>query len=429
MITTASAEVFPLEDLVADSVLQVLNVSRARRSSAAASALSGPDQRTYTQALGLLQRMQSEDSLDQAIHSLESLLLNARDSAVVNETLGKALLRKYVVSRNRGLIDQAAVYAERAVLLDPDAADAHVTLGELRRANGRLPDARMEFQRALTLEPQSVDARLGMADTLDQLGQPAEADRLYRAAMLLSPDYPDVYGRYGRFCYAHGRFEEAARYFTKQTEILPDAPRGYANLGVALQALQHYDQAIHAYQHSIDLRPTGAAYSNLGSLQLYLGKYAEAAASYEKAAALTPKNHVYWANLGDAYRWSPAQRKKSAASYDQAIRLLRDAITVNPNDAASRALLASCLAKRGDLPAAQMELDMALKTDPTNSSALYQAAVVANLRGDHDGAFGWLARAIASGRPAADASRDPELGNLRNDPRFQKALSTPKTKS
>ena len=429
MITAASAEVFPLEDLVADSVLQALNVSRARRAPSAASALSGPDQRTYTQALGLLQRMQSEDSLDQAIRSLESLLVNARDSAVVNGTLGKALLRKYVVTRNRALIDQAAVYAERAVLLDSEDSDAHVTLGELRRANGRLPEARMEFQRALALEPQSVDAKLGMADTLDQLGQPAEADRLYRGAMLLNPDYADVYGHYGRFCYAHGRFEEAARYFTKQTEILPDAPRGYANLGVALQALQHYDQAIRAYQHSIDLRPTGAAYSNLGSLQLYLGKYSDAAAAYEKAASLTPKNHVYWANLGDAYRWTPSQRGKSSAAYEQAIHLLRDAITVNPNDAAARALLASCLAKRGDLRSAQMELDMALKTDPTNSSALYQAAIVSNIRGDRDGALGWLERAIASGRPAADASRDPELRNLKNDPRFQKALSTPKTKS
>jgi serine/threonine-protein kinase len=355
--------------------------------------------------------------------------LNARDSAAVNGTLGKALLRKYVVTRNRALIDQAAVYAERAVLLDPDDADAHVTLGELRRANGRLPEARSAFQRALVLEPQSVDARLGLADTLEQLGKLTEAERLFREAMVLSPDYPDVYGRYGRFCYLHGRFEDAVRYFTKQTEILPDAPRGYANLGAALQALQHYDQAIRAYQHSIDLRPTGAAYSNLGSLQLYLGKYAEAAAAYEKATELTPKNHVYWANLGDAYRWNPAQRGKASAAYEQATRLLRDAMAVNPNDPAARALLASCLAKRGDLHAAQVELDMALKTDPTNSSALYQAAIVSNIRGDHDGAVGWLERAIASGRPAADAARDPELSNLRNDPRFQKALSTPKTKS
>jgi eukaryotic-like serine/threonine-protein kinase len=429
MITTASAEVFPLEDLVADSVLQALNAPHARRLARGGSALSGADQRTYTQAVGLIQRMQSEDSLDQAIRSLQTLLLNARDSAAVNATLGKALLRKYFVNRDRALVEQAAVYAERAVLLDPEDADAHVTLGELRRANGRLLDAKSSFERALVLEPQGVDALLGLADTLDAFGNPSEADLLFRKAVTLGPEYADAYGRYGRFCYQHGRFQEAAEFFNKQTEILPDAPRGYANLGASLQALGHYDQAIRAYQHSIELRPTAAGYSNLGSCQFYLGKYAEAAASYEKATVLTPKNHIYWANLGDAYRWNPAQHGKAAAAYGEAIRLLRDAITVNPNDPAARASLASSLAKRGDFRAAQRELDTALKTDPTNPGVLYAAAVVANIRGDHDSAFGWLERAIASGRPAADASRDPELSDLKNDPRFQKALSTPKTKS
>jgi serine/threonine-protein kinase len=339
------------------------------------------------------------------------------------------LLRKYSLTRNRALVDQAAVYAERAAQLDPAEPDAHITVGELRRVGGRLAEAKMAFQQALVLDPQSVDARLGLADTLDAMGSAAEADRLYREAMVLRPDYPDVYGRYGKFCYQRGRFEEAARYFTKQTEILPNAPRGYSNLGAALQALQRYDQAVRAYQRSIELRPTGQGYSNLGSLHLYLGHYAEAATAYERSTTLTPNNYLYWDNLGDAYRWTPGQRAKSIAPYDRAIRLSREAIAVNPNDSAARATLAGCLAKRGDLAAAQRQIDLALKADPTNTNALYQAAVLANIRGDRDAAFAWLGRAIASGRPATDAARDPELANLRGDPRFQKALETPKAKA
>ena len=429
MVTAPNADVFTLEDLVADSVLQALNVSRTRRPvQAAAGALSATDQQTYTAAVGLLQRMNDADSLDRAIGSLQTLLLNARDSAAVNGTLGKALLRKYTATRNRELIDQAAVYAERAVQLDPGEAEAQISVGELRRVSGRLPEAVISFQQALALAPQSVDARLGLADTYDSLGRVADANRLYQQALDLRPDYSSVYGRYGRFCYARGRFEDAARLFAKQTEIVPEAPRGYANLGAALQALGRYDQAIAAYQRSIAIHPTSGGYSNLATCQYYLGKYADAAAAYEKATVLTPNNYVYWFNLGDAYRWMPKERAKSIPAYEHAIRLAREVMAVNPKDSAARAVAASCFAKKGDLAAAQSELKLALAADPTNADALYQAAVIANIRGDRDGAIGWLERSVASGRPPSDAARDPELANLRDDPRFQKALNAPKQK-
>jgi len=74
---------------------------------------------------------------------------------------------------------------------------------------------------------------------------------------------------------------------------------------------------------------------------------------FEKAAALTPTNYLLWANLGDAYRWAPGQRAKSDGAYERALRLIRDAIAINAKDAQARAIAASCLAKRGDLAAAQ----------------------------------------------------------------------------
>ena len=423
MVTGSSSEMFTLEDLVADSVLQALNVSRARRlQRAAPNPLSGADQRAYTEAVGLIQRMRGEDSLDRAIQSLEAILANARDSAPVNGAIGKALLRKYSLNKNRALVDQAAVYAERAVQLDPDDADANITLGELRRVGGHLPEALASFQRALTLSPQSVDARLGFADTYHSMGRAADADKFYREALALRPDYPDVYGRYGRFCLERGRLDDAVRLFTKQTEILPDAPRGYSNLGGALQTAGRYEEALRAYNRSIAIKPTGTGYSNLGTCEYSLGHYAEAAAAFEKAAEMVPKNYVIFVNLGDAYRWAPGQRSRSIDAYGRTIALARDAIAVNPNDAQARAVVASALAKRGDLTAADHEMKLALKADPTNAIALYQAAVIANIRGDHDGAMLWLQRAVSSGYARADAARDPEFTNIHKQPGFQKAI-------
>ena len=430
MVTAPSADVFTLEDLVADSVLQSLSLSRTHRSPhAMASTLSGPDQRTYTETVGLLKRMNNVEGLDRAITSLEALLVNSRDSAAVNGALGEALLRKYSYTHGRELVDQAAVYAERAVQLDPADPQAHITVGNLRRISGHFPEAITSFQRALVLQPDSAAARLGLADTYDATGRAADADRLYKQALQLAPDLPDVYGRYGRFCYTRGRYEDAARLFADQARLLPNAPRAFSNLGAAQQALGHYEAAMTAYQQSIAIQPTSGGYSNLGTCQFYLGRYVDAAATYEKASALTPNDYRLWANLGDAYRWAPGQRERAVAAFDRAVRLAREAITVNPNDAIARAVAAACLAKRGDAAAASAELKLALQSDPTNGSVLYQAAVVTNIRGDHDEALAWLGRAIASGRSPSEAARDPELSNLRDDPRFRNALNLSKRKT
>jgi serine/threonine-protein kinase len=427
MVTAPSADIFTLEDLVADGVLQSLNLARVRRAPhAMASALSGADQRAYTEAVGLLQRYNDGEALDRAITSLESLLSNARDSATVNGTLGRALLRKYKMTRNRALVDQAAVYAERAVQLDPQEPEAHVTVGELRRVSGRPADAIASFQKALSLQPNSVTARLGLADALAAIGRAADADRAYMQALQMAPDQPDVYGFYGAFCYSHGRPADAARYFTKQTQLLPNAPRAYANLGAAHQALGHYEEALRAYQRSIEIHPSSGGYSNLGTCQYFLGRYDAAAAAFEKAAEITPKNFIVWANLGDAYRRTTAQRAKAKEAYAKAIQLAHEATAINPQDAVARAIGASSQAKTGETASAERQLKMALETDPTNADVLYQAAIVANLRGDTDSALGWLQRAIASGYTREDAARDPEFANLQRDPRFTSALSPPK---
>lgn len=414
MVTASSSDVFSLEDLVAESVLQALSIPRGRRAGRmGTNTLTGADQRTYTEAVGLLQRIRDEESLDRAIGLLQNLLQNERDSAAVNSSLGKALLRKYQLTGDRALVDQAAVFAERAVQLDPADADANVTLAELRRVSGRLADAAASFNRALALNPSSVDARLGLADTEDAMGHASVADKLYREAMSLRPTYPDVYGRYGRFCFSRGKYEEAVRLFTRQTQLLPDAPRAYSNLAGSLQALGRYDEALRANLRSIAIQPSRGGYVNLGTCYYSLGRYADAAKAYEQAAALQPKQYLVWANLGDAYRWTPGERQRSLEPYGRAISLGREAIAVNPKDALARAIVASCLAKRGDFTGAEQELKLALQADPTSADALYQAAVIASIQSDTDEARAWLQRAIAAGYSAADAARDPELMSLK----------------
>ena len=84
---------------------------------------------------------------------------------------------------------RAKAAALKALELDPDVADAHVSL-----ALGYLfwdrnwPAAEREFRAALELNPQYADAHFYLAITLEKTGHSAEAKPHWRAYQLLSPN-------------------------------------------------------------------------------------------------------------------------------------------------------------------------------------------------------------------------------------------------
>jgi serine/threonine-protein kinase len=292
----------------------------------------------------------------------------------------------------------------------------------VRRLAGKPADAMANYRRALELQPNLGDAVLGTAETFEAMGRAADAQMAFERAIALRPDSPNFFNRYGAFCFRRGNYTKAAELFRSMTELLPDAARGYANLGGALLALGRYDEALAAYEKSIAISPSGQAYSNVGTARFLLGRYPEACAAFEKAAQLSPSNYMIWANLGDAYRWNPAKKDEAPPAYDRAIAGARVAFATNSHDALAAATIAACLAKNGRLPEAEEQIRTALTIDPTDSTVLYFAAVVAELDGDHDHAADWLLRAINSGYSFAAAARAPEIAALRNREEIKRAL-------
>src|SRR5262249_18487466 len=154
------------------------------------------------------------------------------------------------------------------------------------------------------------------------------------------------------------------------------------NLGAMYEQMGRYQEAIKVFEASNKNRPTAQAYSNLGTCYYFLGRYSDSAAAFDHSVALAPTKYIYWANLGDAYRWIPEQEAKASPAYAQAIELRRRELRINPTDAITRARLAECLAKRGDAKSANAEIERAIKTDPKSGRIFYKAAVVAAVGGD-----------------------------------------------
>ena len=422
-LTGTTSDLFLLQDRVADRVMEKLNLrTRAATPSSKAGLSTAEDQQAFVEAAGLLWRLKDDGAVELAIDKLDSLLRNARDSAHVNGLLGRAHLVRYRRLLKPADLEQARLFAERAVDLDPDLADAHVTLGEVFSNTGRHSEAEREFRRALELQPKAPQAVAALGDVLVRMGRSADAEKEYLRVIELAPDWQAAYAKIGGFYYNRGDYEQAIRHWQRQAELIPDSPRPYANLGAAYQARGNYEEALKAYDRSIGNQPSSSGYANRGTCEYLLGRYDDAALSFLRSAELAPDDPICWMNLGDARRWSSKSKSQAAEAYARAIVTAKVSAAANPKDAMPRVVMAVSHAKSGDLLAAKKAIDEALRLDPTNGVALYHAAVVAELRGDRDGALAWLARALSAGYPANDALREPDLRALREDPGFQKAI-------
>jgi serine/threonine protein kinase/tetratricopeptide (TPR) repeat protein len=429
-INGSVADVFTLEDTIAERILRTLGAAPPRLTQTQQTGLQNPvDQRAYTEALGLLQKSRDVKAIDEAITKLEMTLVNARDSAEVNALLGTAYMIKYSMTNQAPVLEQGKLYAERAGQLDPNNPRAHTAIAAVRLASGARDEAIVEYQRALQLQPKSSEALVGLGTAYRTAGRAADADKAFQQAIELRPDSSTAFNQYGNFCLARGKFDEAARLFRRVTELLPDSSRGFANLGAALQSAGHYPEAMQAYQRSLQISPNAVAWSNYGGCQFSLGQYAASCASFEKATQLMPNDFTLWMNLGDAYRWTPGQKEKANQTYARAIETGRATLKTNPGSALARAVVASALAKSGHPMEAKQEIDEALKLDPTNANVLYQAAVISTIRSERESALMWAGRAVSAGYPPADASRDPELSSLHKDPAFLKTISGPRSNS
>lgn len=420
-LTGPAADLFGIQDQLADRVALELHLTPMARTPPPPSGLPAVSQQErYLQAIGYLQRFDKPDAVDGAIRLLTLLASEAPGSPLVHAALSRSYLHKFVLTHERDWAVRALAESDRAMELDPSMPDVKITRGQILAKTGRAVQAISEFQGALAQQPNSAEALQGLGDAYQDLGRKSEAESAYRRAIALEPASWAVYNRLGFFFFRIGRYPSAAEMFQRATQLAPDSVRAWNNLGAAYQSMDHLEDARNAYEHSAQLQPNDGAYSNLGTLQFYLGRFREASESFEKAARMTPGKALYWANLGDAYRWTPELRAKSVAAYARAIALAREQLETDPRDGSALATLGVCLAKTGKPAEGLDRLRAALALEPGNPDFLYDAAVVSNLLGRTDDAVGWLRQAVGAGLPVAQIRTEPEFEGLRKTPAFQK---------
>jgi serine/threonine-protein kinase len=183
-----------------------------------------------------------------------------------------------------------------------------------------------------------------------------------------------------------------------------------------------YPGAARAFQQSLEIEPNVNAYSNLGTLYFFQGLYPQSVTAFEKAVQLGANNHVVWANLGDAYRWTPGNQEKARKAFATALHLLGDEIRTHPDDATLQSRRALYLAKQGEARNALAAADALMTGKEKNPNNLYRLALAFELAGSRAKSLDALAQAIRNGYSKEEVNTDPELASVRRDVQFQRLM-------
>lgn len=122
--------------------------------------------------------------------------------------------------------------AEKSVELDPDSADARVTLGWAKGEDWDWSGAEQEFHRALALDPNSAGAHDNLGQILTTLGRLDEAWQEFQLAQELDPTQDHI----ADSLYHRGQFDQAIE--IRQRIAKKDPLDGYNHYALAMNYVQ-----------------------------------------------------------------------------------------------------------------------------------------------------------------------------------------------
>ena len=301
------------------------------------------------------------------------------------------------------LVWLAAESVERApARLRPMAAAAAVVLVaacvlQTRRELAHWKDSETLFRQALAVTSGNYVACQNLAHHLNETNRPAEALPLLEEALRLRPRYPEARVNLGRSLFLLGRLEEAIPEFEQAIALRPHDPVALNNLAFSRMNQGDLAETVRLYARALESQPAWAEVQHrAGIVQIMQGDANGGGARLDRAAALEPASDEY---VSHARGWAALRGDPRAASPDAA--RMRDYLVVSHQQAAD------VLARRGRLPEAARQLELAAQRAPDRAELHENAGIAWSRAGDAARALPAFEAAVA-----ADPARASAQNNL-----------------
>jgi TolB-like protein len=276
-----------------------------------------------------------QEEVTRAIVSEIRVKLTAREQARLANThsIDPEAYRLYLKGRyywyklKPEAIQKAIEYFQQAVEKDPDYALAYAGLADTYNAlafftvfppREVVPKAKAAAVKALEIDGNLAEAHvsLGWAGFTYDLDWPA-AGKHFERAVVLNPAYPLAHSYYSLYLGALGRSEEGLTEAKRALDLDPVSPAILHYVVVQLYMARRFDEAIEQCRKTLELDPSFTpAHRVLAEVYAAKGMYLETLAAYEKYATLSGGSPGSTAFVGYALALS-GQRSQAFRVLDQ----------------------------------------------------------------------------------------------------------------
>ncbi|MGB6742858.1 MAG: tetratricopeptide repeat protein [Terracidiphilus sp.] len=268
-------------------------------------------------------------SVRQAEVTARTLLKSSPDDIDAHKLLGRIYLRQLGENENGvssaspagNALDLAIAEFEKIVALQPKSVEDRMVLGQLYTVKHQPDKAEAEFKSAQAIEPESEDVVLNLARlyaesgdiqkavqvveavpesdrtpkmeftlgaAYDQLKQPKDAIAAYQRSEDLEPGDPRTIDALAQALFNNNQFDEALKQYQELAEADPENNAPLIRISEIQRRQGKYEDALNTIEKALKIDPTSleAGY-NEGLLLDVLGRFDEAAATYQKMVDLT----------------------------------------------------------------------------------------------------------------------------------------------
>ncbi|HSG88853.1 MAG TPA: tetratricopeptide repeat protein [Pseudomonadales bacterium] len=207
----------------------------------------------------------------------------------------------------------------RSLAAEPKQPAVLNNLGNLLLRLGRHDEAERAYRGAITIDPQAADSHRNLGLLLLDRGDARGAQTALRTALGRRPEDAGAWTALGRACQDLDQHDNALAAFQAALKVSPGYTNALAGLGHTLRLMDRFDDAIACYDAALRAAPRAFHIRTArASLDVNLGRHAEAEARYRAVLAEDPHNVGAHRELNEML-WQTGRGEEYGASFRAAL--------------------------------------------------------------------------------------------------------------